>query len=131
MKNIQIDKIKDGKHQKISLKVDNKTTIKNISNSSNKGMITKLSESIIKNDQVSLKDKFLRLFVKPKLPLPLLIACVRQLSVMNRAGIAINESIKEIANSNDDIRIKKIFSKVATDLSQGLSLLAALSAFKE
>ncbi|MGG7048185.1 MULTISPECIES: type II secretion system F family protein [unclassified Campylobacter] len=127
MKNIQIDEIKDDKHQKISIKVDSK----NISTSSKKGMITKLSESIIKDNQVSLKDKFLRLFVKPKLPLPLLIACIRQLSVMSRAGIAINESIKEIANSNDDVRVKKIFSKVATDLSQGLSLLAALSVFKE
>lgn len=133
MKNVQIKHTKDGKKQKIILKADNKIDITNICSSKNSGMIVKLGEKtrVIEQEQLSsIKDKILSLFISPKLPTTLLISCIKQLSVMSRAGIAISDAINEVASSNEDKRVKIIFKQIAAELNHGSSLLEAITPFK-
>lgn len=59
-----------------------------------------------------------------------MVASVRQLAVMTTAGISIHDSIKEVANSTEDARLKEIFTSMSDDLNSGLSLTEASNKFK-
>ncbi|WP_169777095.1 type II secretion system F family protein [Campylobacter mucosalis] len=129
----QIEHNKNGKRQQIIIKAKNKSEIKTISRSKNYGTLIKVGQknsvetgSIFSKIGKNLKD----IFFPNRIKTPMLVATIRQLGVMSNAGISIHESIKEVARSSDDKRIKYIFETIAEDLNQGLSLSLSAQAFK-
>ncbi len=77
-----------------------------------------------------LKNDFLKNAKKKKIKQDALISAIRQLAVMTNAGISINDSLKEIANSTQDQALARIFSKLAEDINAGLSLSKAMENFR-
>ncbi|OUT19179.1 type II secretion system F family protein [Campylobacter concisus] len=132
MKFYEIEYIKDGKRQKMSLKANSKSDVKNRANI--QGMIVKIKEvqvSNINNDFLDLQEKFNKLFSSTKIKIPALVATIRQLSVMTNAGISIHDGIKETANATEDKRLKTIFQTLDEDLNQGASLTQSIENFQE
>ena len=132
MKFYEIEYIKDGKRQKMSLKANSKSDVKNRANI--QGMIVKIKEvqvSNINNDFLDLQEKFNKLFSSTKIKIPALVATIRQLSVMTNAGISIHDGIKETAKATEDKRLKTIFQTLDEDLNQGLSLTQSIENFQE
>ena len=132
MKFYEIEYIKDGKRQKMSLKANSKNDIKDRAKVA--GMIVKIKEtqtSTINDGFLDLQEKFTKLFSSAKVKIPALVATIRQLSVMTNAGISIHDSIKEVANSTEDKRLKFIFQTIDEELNQGSSLTNSIENFKE
>lgn len=132
MKFYEIEYIKDGKRQKMSLKANSKSDVKNRANI--QGMIVKIKEvqvSNINNDFLDLQEKFNKLFSSTKIKIPALVATIRQLSVMTNAGISIHDGIKETAKATEDKRLKTIFQTLDEDLNQGASLTQSIENFQE
>ena len=132
MKFYEIEYIKDGKRQKMSLKANSKNDIKDRAKVA--GMIVKIKEtqtSTINDGFLDLQEKFTKLFSSAKVKIPALVATIRQLSVMTNAGISIHDSIKETANSTEDKRLKEIFQTIDEDLNQGASLTQSIENFQE
>ena len=132
MKFYEIEYIKDGKRQKMSLKANSKNDFKNRANI--QGMIVKIKEtqvSSINNDFLDLQEKFNKIFSSSKVKIPALVATIRQLSVMTNAGISIHDGIKETANATEDKRLKTIFQTLDEDLNQGASLTQSIENFQE
>ncbi|WP_103628232.1 type II secretion system F family protein [Campylobacter concisus] len=132
MKFYEIEYIKDGKRQKMSLKANSKNDVKNRVNI--QGMIVKIKEtqvSSINNDFLDLQEKFNKIFSSSKVKIPALVATIRQLSVMTNAGISIHDGIKETANATEDKRLKTIFQTLDEDLNQGASLTQSIENFQE
>ena len=132
MKFYEIEYIKDGKRQKMSLKANSKNDVKNRANI--QGMIVKIKEtqiSSINNDFLDLQEKFNKIFSSSKVKIPALVATIRQLSVMTNAGISIHDGIKETANATEDKRLKTIFQTLDEDLNQGASLTQSIENVQE
>ena len=132
MKFYEIEYIKDGKRQKMSLKANSKNDIKDRAKVA--GMIVKIKEtqtSTINDGFLDLQEKFTKLFSSAKVKIPALVATIRQLSVMTNAGISIHDSIKETANATEDKRLKEIFQTIDEDLNQGASLTQSIENFQK
>ncbi|MCZ6172846.1 type II secretion system F family protein [Campylobacter ureolyticus] len=134
MKNFEVEYVKDGKRQKMFVKADNKTSAQNIAKRQRSGTILKVGETKNAPANVGLNDlaaSVTRLLgTGGKIKIPLMVASVRQLAVMTTAGISIHDSIKEVANSTEDARLKEIFTSMSDDLNSGLSLTEASNKFK-
>lgn len=76
------------------------------------------------------KDNFTKNLSKKKLKPDSLIASIRQLAVMSNAGISIHDSIKEIADSTNDKRLKKILYSLTDDINAGSSLSKAMEKYR-
>ena len=134
MKNFEVEYVKDGKRQKMFVKADNKASAQNIAKRQRSGTILKVGETKSAPVSIGLNDlaaNVTRLLgVGGKIKIPLMVASVRQLAVMTSAGISIHDSIKEVANSTEDQRLKEIFTSMSDDLNSGLSLTEASNKFK-
>lgn len=134
MKNFEVEYVKDGKRQKMFVKADNKASAQNIAKRQRSGTILKVGETKNAPANIGLNDlaaNITRLLgVGGKIKIPLMVASVRQLAVMTTAGISIHDSIKEVANSTEDQRLKEIFTSMSDDLNSGLSLTEASNKFK-
>lgn len=134
MKNFEVEYVKDGKRQKMFVKADNKASAQNIAKRQRSGTILKVGETKSAPASMSLNDlaaNVTRLLgTGGKIKIPLMVASVRQLAVMTTAGISIHDSIKEVANSTEDQRLKEIFTSMSDDLNSGLSLTEASNKFK-
>lgn len=104
-------------------------------NNAKRGVIKKVAqtEKLTLNEQFGdIKVKITRMFgVGNKIKIPNLVASVRQLSVMVNAGISIHDSIKEVAQTTEDVALRKIFSTMNDDLNSGLSLTDSTNKFKD
>lgn len=134
MKNFEVEYVKDGKRQKMFVKADNKASAQNIAKRQRSGTILKVGETKSAPVSIGLNDlaaNVTRLLgVGGKIKIPLMVASVRQLAVMTTAGISIHDSIREVANSTEDQRLKEIFTSMSDDLNSGLSLTEASNKFK-
>ncbi|MCZ6159859.1 type II secretion system F family protein [Campylobacter ureolyticus] len=134
MKNFEVEYVKDGKRQKMFVKADNKASAQNIAKRQRSGTILKVGETKNAPANIGLNDlaaNITRLLgAGGKIKIPLMVASVRQLAVMTTAGISIHDSIKEVANSTEDQRLKEIFTSMSDDLNSGLSLTEASNKFK-
>ncbi|WP_024961755.1 type II secretion system F family protein [Campylobacter ureolyticus] len=134
MKNFEVEYVKDGKRQKMFVKADNKISAQNIAKRQRSGTILKVGETKNAPANIGLNDlaaNITRLLgAGGKIKIPLMVASVRQLAVMTTAGISIHDSIKEVANSTEDARLKEIFTSMSDDLNSGLSLTEASNKFK-
>ncbi|MGF7493378.1 type II secretion system F family protein [Campylobacter concisus] len=131
MKYFEVEYIQNGKRYKMSLRANNKSEIKDKANVA--GMIVKIKETQTSsiNNFENLQNVIAKAFTNPKVKIPNLVATIRQLSVMTNAGISIHDSIKEVANSTEDKRLKFIFQTIDEELNQGSSLTNSIENFKE
>ncbi|MSN96744.1 type II secretion system F family protein [Campylobacter sp. FMV-PI01] len=134
MKNFEVEYIKNGKRQKMFLKANDKISAQNIIKNQKSGTIVKVKESKslpISEQFSSIKDQIIKVLGGGgKVKTPNLVAAVRQLAVMTNAGISIHDSIKEVANSSEDKRLKDIFSVMNDDLNSGLGLTESVEKFR-
>lgn len=111
-----------------------RTSAKKVGEQIKSGNIRRVGKSQSKSlDMINqkLKNSQIRSLFKPKLKIMDLVASVRQLSIMTDAGIPIHDSVKEVADTSKNLRVKEIFTRVSNDLNAGMSLSVAFSSFKE
>ena len=78
--------------------------------------------NIIKNIQKSFK---------PKIPINDKISTIRQIAVMTDAGIAINDTLTDVADNTDNKQLKEIYAKINSDINAGNSMSDAMEPFTE
>ncbi|MBE3605512.1 type II secretion system F family protein [Campylobacter sp. RM13119] len=133
MKLFEVEYIQNGRRQKMTLKANSTSEARSLAAKNNKGMIVKIGETKtlpLLEQMEDVKDKFSKYFSSTKVKVPNLVAVVSQLSVMANAGISIHDSIKEIATSTNDKKLKEIFTSINEDLNQGASLTSSVESFK-
>lgn len=130
MKKFQVEYISKGQKKVLTLTAQNKASAVEQAKNRNLGRIVKAGE-VQTVSLGSAVDKLKNLsFFKPTVKLPDLIASINQLGVMAGAGISIHDSVREVANSSANKRVKEIFSKVYEDLNAGLSISLSLESFQ-
>lgn len=131
MREFDVKRQKDGMIKKSTIRT---SVVKKGDGGAKAGNIRRVGKSNIKSfDMINekLKGSAIRSLFKPKLKIMDLVASVRQLSIMTDAGIPIHDSVKEVADTSKNLRVKEIFAKVSNDLNAGMSLSVAFSSFKE
>jgi len=59
---------------------------------------------------------------KSKIPINDKISTIRQIAVMTNAGIAINDTLEDVADNTSNKRLKEIYSRINSDINAGKSL---------
>lgn len=134
MKNFKVETVKNGKKQVISLRANDKKSAQNLARQKTGATITKVAET----QEVAVEMQFGAVAERVgsifgfgnRVTIPNLVASVRQLAVMTNAGISIHDSIKEVANSTEEKRLKMIFESLNDDLNAGASLTEATEKFR-
>jgi type II secretory pathway component PulF len=68
---------------------------------------------------------------KPKIPINDKISTIRQIAVMTDAGIAINDTLEEIAYNTQNPRLKEIYTHMLNDINAGHSLSDAMKPYAD
>ncbi len=68
---------------------------------------------------------------EPKIDLNNKIATIRQISVMTDAGISIHDAITEVAANAENLRLKKIYEHIGSDINAGKSIVDSIEPYKE
>ncbi|EDO9794146.1 type II secretion system F family protein [Campylobacter fetus] len=134
MKIYEIEQIIKAKRNKIYIKAENRVEAKETAMKQNRGIVIKVTETktVPLDMQISeIKQKLTQKLLYPKVKIPNLVACIRQLSVMTNAGISIHDSIKEVIKSTTDKRLKLIFENVNDDLNAGMSITESLNLYSD
>jgi len=121
-----------GKKEQIGLYAENKKDANNYAKLKFSGIIIKVvqAQEPLERRFIRFKDELLINVKKKKIKPDSLIAATRQLAVMTNAGIAIHDSIKEIADATDDTVLNRVFSKLADDINAGHSLSTSMELFR-
>ncbi|RUT51367.1 type II secretion system F family protein [Campylobacter fetus] len=134
MKIYEVEQIIKAKRNKIYIKAENRVEAKEIAIKQNRGIVIKVTEAktVPLDMQISeIKQKLTQKLLYPKVKIPNLVACIRQLSVMTNAGISIHDSIKEVVKSTTDKKLKLIFENVNDDLNAGMSITESLNLYSD
>ncbi len=70
--------------------------------------------------------KTLKKSFKSKIPLNDKISTIRQIAVMTDAGIAINDTLTDVADNTDNKQLKEIYAKINSDINSGNSMSDAM-----
>ncbi|OCS03043.1 type II secretion system F family protein [Campylobacter fetus] len=130
----EVEQIIKAKRKKIYIKAKNRVEAKEIAMKQNKGIVIRITQTktIPFDMQISeIKQKITQKLLYPKVKIPNLVACIRQLSVMTNAGISIHDSIKEVVKSTTDKKLKLIFENVNDDLNAGMSITESLNLYSD
>jgi general secretion pathway protein F len=68
---------------------------------------------------------------KSKVPINDKISTIRQIAVMTDAGIAINDTLEDVADNTHNQRLKDIYTKVNSDINAGHSLSDAMEPYTD
>ncbi|RRS29982.1 MAG: type II secretion system protein F [Epsilonproteobacteria bacterium (ex Lamellibrachia satsuma)] len=68
---------------------------------------------------------------KPKIPINDKISTIRQIAVMTDAGIAINDTLEEVAENTENKQLKEIYYTMNNDINAGNSLADAMKPYTE
>lgn len=134
MKIYEVEQIIKAKRNKIYIKAENRVEAKETAMKQNRGIVIKVTETktVPLDMQISeIKQKLTQKLLYPKVKIPNLVACIRQLSVMTNAGISIHDSIKEVIKSTTDKRLKLIFENVNDELNAGMSITESLNLYSD
>ncbi|AII14755.1 transformation system, type II secretion system membrane protein CtsF [Campylobacter iguaniorum] len=134
MRVYEVEQIINYKRQKVFIRAENLTEAREIASKNNQGIIIKITQTknIPLDMQIAeLKEQFGKSMRFSKIKIPGLVASIRQLSVMTNAGISIHDSIKEVAKSTTDKKLKMIFEGANNDLNAGMSLTESLMAYEK
>jgi type II secretory pathway component PulF len=69
--------------------------------------------------------------MKKKIPINDKISTIRQIAVMTDAGIAINDTLEDVAENTENPQLKEIYSKMQSDINAGNSMYDALKPYTE
>jgi general secretion pathway protein F len=83
-------------------------------------------EETIKSFFNSLRKSF-----KSKIPINDKISTIRQIAVMTDAGIAINDTLEDVADNTDNKQLKEIYKKINSDINAGNSMSDAMKPYTE
>jgi general secretion pathway protein F len=68
---------------------------------------------------------------KAKIPINDKISTIRQIAVMTNAGIAINDTLEDVAENTENKALKEIYSKMQNDINAGMSIYDALKPYAD
>jgi len=68
---------------------------------------------------------------KGKIPIENKISTIRQIAVMTDAGIAIHDTLEDVAENIENKRLKEIYSTLGADINAGKSMSDAIEKYKE
>ena len=68
---------------------------------------------------------------KSKIPINDKISTIRQIAVMTDAGIAINDTLEDVADNTHNAQLKAIYSKMNADINAGNSMADAMEPYTE
>ena len=69
--------------------------------------------------------------MKSKIPINDKISTIRQIAVMTDAGIAINDTLTDVADNTDNKTLKEIYIKINSDINSGNSMADAMEPYTE
>ena len=69
--------------------------------------------------------------MKNKVPINDKISTIRQIAVMTDAGIAINDTLTDVADNTDNKTLKEIYTKINSDINAGNSMSDAMEPYTE
>ncbi len=121
-----------GKKESIKIKAHNKTEALHLARLKKGGIVVKIYETVppLEERIKEFYQKSIASFQKKKIKIDSLVSAIRQLAVMVNAGIAIYESLVEIANNTTDLRFKKILQNMATEINSGLSISQSVEKYR-
>ncbi|MDD2451608.1 MAG: type II secretion system F family protein [Sulfurovum sp.] len=67
---------------------------------------------------------------KKKIPLNDKISTIRQIAVMTDAGIAINDTLQDVADNTENKALKEIYTTINNDINAGSSLTDSMARYK-
>jgi len=70
-------------------------------------------------------------FFKSKIPINDKISTIRQIAVMTDAGIAINDTLEDVADNTDNKQLKEIYKRINSDINAGNSMSDAMKPYTE
>ena len=68
---------------------------------------------------------------KKKIPINDKISTIRQIAVMTDAGIAITDTLEDVADNTENKQLKEIYSKMNSDINAGNSMAVAMEPYTE
>ena len=94
---------------------------------------------VIKAEETSapLEETFSALFAglkklfRTKISINDKISTIRQIAVMTDAGIAINDTLEDVADNTHNERLKEIYTKINSDINAGHSMSDAMEPYKD
>ncbi len=133
MKYFSITVMEKGKKRQEVLQAENKiSAIQSAKQKFPRAIIVKAEETAAPLEDV-LNSFFaeLKKSVKSKIPINDKISTIRQIAVMTDAGIAINDTLEDVAENTHNQRLKEIYSKINNDINAGHSLSDAMEPYTE
>jgi len=131
MKYFNVTVMDKGKKRQELIKADNKmTAIKLVKNKFPTNMVMKAVET-----SAPVEDTIAGLFsgitasFKPKIPINDKISTIRQIAVMTDAGIAITDTLEDVADNTDNKQLKEIYAKMNADINAGNSMAIAMEPY--
>jgi len=133
MKYFNVTIIEKGRKRVELLQADNKMSAINAAKSKFRGsMVIKAAEtSAPLEDTISNFTKSLKKSFRKKINIDNKISTIRQIAVMTDAGIAINDTLIDVAESTTDPQLKEIYYVISNDINAGKSLSDSFDQFSE
>jgi type II secretory pathway component PulF len=133
MKYFNVTVMDKGKKRQELIKADNKmAAIKLIKNKFPTNMIMRAVEtSAPLEESISGLFSGLAKTMKSKIPINDKISTIRQIAVMTDAGIAITDTLEDVADNTDNKQLKEIYFKMNADINAGNSMATAMEPYTE
>ncbi len=122
-----------GKKREELIKADNRVVaIKLAKQKFPSTIIMKATETSAPLDE-TLSELFsgIRKSFKSKIPINDKISTIRQIAVMTDAGIAINDTLEDVANNTENKQLQEIYKKINSDINAGNSMSDAMKPYTE
>ena len=133
MKYFNVTVMDKGKKRQEMIKADSRmSAIKLAKNKFPTTMVMKAVET-----SAPLEDTFSDLMknfqkgMKKKIPINNKISTIRQIAVMTDAGIAITDTLTDVADNTDNKQLKEIYKKINSDINAGNSMSDAMEPYTE
>ena len=133
MKYFNVTIMDKGKKRQELIKADNKiAAIKLAKIKFPANMIMKAAEtSAPLEDSISEFFSGLTKTMKSKIPINDKISTIRQIAVMTDAGIAITDTLEDVADNTENKQLKEIYSRMNADINAGNSMAHAMEPYTE
>jgi len=122
-----------GKKREELIKADSRmTAVKLAKNKFPSTMVMKAVETSAPiEDSISEFFDGLKKSFKSKIPINDKISTIRQIAVMTDAGIAINDTLEDVADNTHNKQLKEIYTKINSDINAGNSMSDAMEPYTE
>ncbi len=134
MKYFNVTIMKQGKKENLTLKAESKIAAIKLAKHKfpTDVMVIKAEEtSVPLEETISNFFSNLKKSMKSKIPINDKISTIRQIAVMTDAGIAINDTLEDVAANTHNPRLKEIYSKMNSDINAGHSMSDALEPYSD